>query len=193
MELIKQKNILSSGDLLERLKKENWGKLVKQLHYYSLNRLKKFPQLEERFNLVNLANHFADEAIRQLWMEERAWDTEYYPDVYDFLKSAVDSIRWNFLKSKETSITTFIDEAVINTAEDQIDDPQTQLETKELEAQVKEIFSSDPEAYQVFDCIKDGLPPRDISDELNMPIAQVYNTIKRIDRKLIELRKNLTK
>jgi DNA-directed RNA polymerase specialized sigma24 family protein len=193
MELIKQKNVLSPGDLLERLRKENWEKLIRQLHYYSLNRLKKFPQLEKKFNLVNLANHLADEAIRQLWMQERAWDTTHYPDVYVFLKSAVDSLRYNFLKSKEQLVTTFLDEAIADTMPDSGDDPEAQLETKELEDQVKAIFDGDPEAYQVFDGVKNGLPAREISLELGLPVKEVYNAMKRIDRKLIELRKTLTR
>ncbi|MGY4540027.1 DNA-directed RNA polymerase specialized sigma24 family protein [Mucilaginibacter sp. UYNi724] len=193
MELIKQKNVLSPGGLLERLRKENWEKLIRQLHYYSLNRLKKFPQLEKKFNLVNLANHLADEAIRQLWMQERVWDTAHYPDVYVFLKSAVDSLRYNFLKSKEQSVTTFLDEAMADTMPDSGDDPQAQLETKELEDQVKAIFDGDPEAYQVFDGVKNGLPAREISLELGLPVKEVYNAMKRIDRKLIELRKTLTR
>jgi len=191
MELIKNKKTLSTQELLDRLKAENWEKLIKQLHYYSLNRLKKFPQVGERFNVVNLANHFADEAIRQVWTEERIWDLEQYPDIYDILKGAVDSIRFNFLRSKEVTTTTFIDEVVESSTKDSTADPQALLETKELEEMVKLIFNSDPEAYQVFDCLKNEMPPRDISIELNIPVTQVYNAVKRIERKLTELRKNI--
>ncbi|WP_295801235.1 hypothetical protein [Mucilaginibacter sp.] len=192
MELIKNKKTLSTQELLDRLKAENWEKLIKQLHYYSLNRLKKFPQVGERFNIVNLSNHFADEAIRQIWTEERIWDVEQYPSLYDFLKGAIDSIRSNFLKSKEVITTTFIDEVIENSAKDSTSDPQALLEAKELEEMVMQIFSSDPEAFQVFDCLKNELPPREISIELNIPINQVYNAVKRIERKLTELRKNIT-
>ena len=116
---------------------------------------------------------------------------EQYPDIYDILKGAVDSIRFNFLRSKEVTTTTFIDEVVESSTKDSTADPQALLETKELEEMVKLIFNSDPEAYQVFDCLKNEMPPRDISIELNIPVTQVYNAVKRIERKLTELRKNI--
>src|ERR1700740_875815 len=100
------KSALSGDALLEKLRDADWSRLIKQLHYYSLNRLKYFPQLAERYNLKDLAYQFADDAIRQVWMEERVWNIEQYPDLYNFLKGAVDSIRYNFLKRKEVNITT---------------------------------------------------------------------------------------
>ncbi|NVM64183.1 hypothetical protein FHW88_002511 [Mucilaginibacter sp. SG538B] len=183
---------ISSEALLERLRGANWEKLIKLLHLYSLNRLKSFPQLAERFDIKNLAYQFADEAIRQLWMEERVWNIVEYPDLYDFLKGAVDSIRYNFLKKKEVNATTYIDEVIEDTVPNQSPDPQQLLEAQELEAQIKEIFSDDLEAYQIFDCLLNKIPPRDIAAEMNMPVNQVYNTTKRIDRKLTELRKQLS-
>lgn len=192
MELNHTKNILSTEELLLRLREVKWEPVIKQLHYYSLNRLKRFPLLAERFDIISLANFFADEAIRQLWMQERIWNTDKYPDVAKFLKAAVDSIRSNYLKSKKVVSTTYIDEMMEETTAETGDGPEAQLVVKEIEEQIRIIFTDDQEALQVFHCIKDNLPPRIISEELDIPIKQVYNAIKRIDRKLTELRKQLS-
>lgn len=191
MDQIKEKKILSASDLLDRLKEEDWTKLIKQLHYYSLNRLQRYHRLDERFNINNLSTHFADEAIRQLWMQERIWDVNHYADVYDFLKGAVDSLRYNFLKSKAVNITTYIDEFMEDTIKANVADPESQMVIKELEIEIKQIFSTDLEAYHVFECLKNEIAPRHISTDLNIPIKQVYNAIKRIERKLTDLRTDL--
>jgi hypothetical protein len=186
------KGTISSEALLEKLRAANWEKLIKLLHLYSLNRLKSFPQLAERYNINNLAHQFADEAIRQVWMEERVWNIVEYPDLYDFLKGAIDSIRYNFLKKKEVNITTYIDEIIEDTVPHQSPDPQEMLEAKELQTQIKTMFGDDEETYQIFDCLLNKMPPRDIAKEMNISVAQVYNATKRIDRKLTELRKQLS-
>ena len=188
----KQKATLTGKALLEKLRDADWKKIIKQLHYYSLNRLKYFPQLAERYNLTDLAYQFADDAIRQVWMEERVWNINQYPDLYIFLKGAVDSIRYNFLKKKEVKITTYIDEFTEATVPYKQDDPAAKLEVKELDQIVKDIFDGDDEAYQVFDCLKNNMVPRDIAKELDIPASQVYNATKRIERKLTELRKTLS-
>jgi len=91
---------LSGEALLDRLRATDWKRIIQQLHYYSLNRLKHFPALAEKYDLKNLANQFADDAIRQVWMEERKWNLTEYPELYDFLKGAVDSLRYNFIKKR---------------------------------------------------------------------------------------------
>jgi len=66
------------------------------------------------------------------------------------------------------------------------------LVSKELEETVKNIFADDKEAYQVFDCLKNRMAPRHIAVDLKIPVSQVYNATKRIERKLTELRKQLS-
>lgn len=187
-----EKNILSGADLLEHLRSQDWGRLTRKLHYYSLNHLLRFPQLQDRFNINNLATHFADEAIKQLWLEERAWNINYYPDVYDFLKGAVDSLRKNFLSSKEVTTTRFISDAEEDLIVDKFNDPESKFIAKEfqqnLEEQIEAIFKDDLDAYMIFDRLRSAMKPANISQDLNIPVKQVYNAIKRIERKLAELK-----
>lgn len=191
----KEKNILSGEDLLKRLQEQDWGELMRKLQYYSLNRLQRFPQLQDRFNINNLATHFADEAVKQVWLQERAWNTDYYSDLYSFLKGVVDSLRKNFLSSKEVTSTTFISDTIEDIVADNFNDPESQLIykelQKELEQQIELLFIDDLEAFMVFDCLRSSMKPQLISKDLDIPIKQVYNAVKRIERKLKELKAKL--
>ena len=63
-------------------------------------------------------------------------------------------------------------------------DPESDYIAKEIEAEIAGILASDSEAFDVFDCLKSGLKPSEISEELDLDIKQVYNVIKRVKRKL---------
>lgn len=180
------KNILKGKELLHRLKAEDWNKLIPKLHYYSLNKLERYSFLADMYDVNNLANQIADEAIQMVWEEKRKWNLDYYQELYSFLKGIVDSLISNFINSKEVEIT----EAIPNGGEvvDSLSgsNPEKDLIIKEIEEEIKSILQKDDEALRVFDCLKDGLKPREISDELNWNINRVYNILKRVHRKLKE-------
>ena len=191
MRVINDSNILTGQGLLNRLNEEDWRVLIPKLHYYSLNKLQRFSQLEERFNIRNLATYFADEAIKQLWTGERSWNTSYYPEVFQFLAGAVDSLRSNFLRSKEVTLTEPLPEEddvhLVYTGQD----PEKRLISKELENYVRHLFEEDPEASEIFEGLRSGSKPREMALEMHVPVKTIYNGLKRIERKLAGLKNHL--
>lgn len=178
------KNILSGKQLLNKLNKEDWEKLIPKLHYYSLNKLRRFQFLYDLYNVNNLANEFADEAIRMVWEEQRKWNLSYYPELYSFLKGIVDSLISNFIKSKEVEITEAIPEGDFIDFEQIARNAEDDFILRETEEEITLILKNDLDAAQVFECLKDGLKPKEIADELNWEINSVYNVLKRVQRKL---------
>lgn len=178
-----KKEIISGRKLLERLNSENWSALIPQLHYYAFNKLDRYNFLHDSYNVKNLSTHFADEAIRMVWEEERKWNLNYYKEIFPFLKGIVDSLISNFIKSKEVELTEALPEDDYNTVANG-SDPESDYIAKEIEAEIAGILASDSEAFDVFDCLKSGLKPSEISEELDLDIKQVYNVIKRVKRKL---------
>lgn len=182
--------MVTGEELLKRLRAVDWPDLLPKLHYYSINKLQRFPALAERFNVNALATQLADEAIKQLWTEERAWDLGKYPDVMKFLKSTVDSLRSNFLRSKGVAATVFLSEEHEDTIPGQSADPESILIAKEIKMQLKNLFSDEPFGFQVFECIVNRIPPREIGKEINLPVTEVYNIIKRVKRKIALFRQS---
>lgn len=184
------KSIISGKDLLDRLSNENWSEIIPKLQYYSLNKIKRYPFLSNKFNINNLALHFSDESIKQIWLEERTWNINYYKDLYSLLRGAVDSLIYNFLNSKEIETTNIITDEV----EDELTG-STNIESDiiagEIESEIAKILGEDIDAYNVFNCLKDGLKPKRISEELEIDVKEIYNILKRVDRKLENIRQNL--
>ena len=178
------KNIISGKQLLDRLKDENWEVLIPKLHYYSLNKLERYDFLRDIYDVTNLSTHLADEAIKMVWEEQRKWNINYYEELYPFLKGIVDSLISNFISSKEVEITESLPEADNELVSSVSTDPEREYILKEIENEIISILKDDDDAYQVFDCLKDGLKPKEIGEELDWDINRVYNTLKRVHRKL---------
>ncbi|MFI5451357.1 hypothetical protein ACHMWN_04295 [Pedobacter sp. UC225_61] len=178
------KNILSGQELWDRLNQEDWAAIIPKLHYYSLNRLQRFDFLHSRYDVKNLSAQFADEAIRMVWEQERKWNTNYYTDLYVLLKGIVDSLHSNFLHLKETEITEALPEDQETIVSQLASDPEHDYIIKEIEIEIAKILKDDAEAMEIFDCLKNGLKPREISAELDIEIEHIYNIIKRMQRKL---------
>jgi len=176
--------IITGNELLSRLRAADWKKIILNLHYYALNKLERYPILEGRYNVNDLANQFADEAIRMVYDEERKWNRDAYQELYPFLTGIVDSIVSNFLKSSEFLLSERLPEDDYDLTDSSDGGPENDLIVQEMIAQIKEILASDVEAFQVFECLKDGLKPREIAPELNIEISEVRNIIKRVYRKL---------
>jgi hypothetical protein len=191
MDVINKKEIITGEELLSRLRAIDWPILLPKLHYYSLNKLQRFPALAERFNVNALATQLADEAIKQLWTEERSWDIVKYPDVVKFLKSAIDSLRYNFLKSKGVTATVFLSEKHEDTIAGESADPESIMIDKEIWKQLEELFVDEQFGFHIFECIVNHIPPRQISKEIRIPVKEVYNIIKRVNRKMLLFRNQM--
>lgn len=179
------KKILAGKALFDRLNAENWQDILPKLHYYALNKLQRFVFLNEQYDVPGLAAQFADEAVELVWEEQRKWNTDYYDDLYAFLKGIVDSMIYNYVNSKEVRVTESLpDVELIDLEHGSVPNPEQDMIVKEIEAEIKRLLAEDEKAAAVFDCLKDGLKPREIAEELNWDVNEVYSTLKRVQRKL---------
>lgn len=176
--------IISGNELLTKLKAANWADILPKLHYYALNKFERYPTLEGRFNIENLATTYADEAIRMVYEQERNWNREAYPNLYPFLTGIVDSLINGFMRSPEVRLSDRLPDNDYNLFDPSEGTAESNIIVHEIEAEIKEILSSDTQAYEVFECLKDGLKPREIGPELNIDMNEVRNIIKRVHRKL---------
>jgi DNA-directed RNA polymerase specialized sigma24 family protein len=183
------REILAGQELFERLNNADWKTILPQLHYYALNKLRRFAFLEEMYDVNGQAAQLADEAIRLVWEEQRKWNTTYYTELYDFLKGIVDSLISNFINSKEVELTVSLPEEDGNGISHATGDPEQAYIRRETEAEIMAILKADEKAALVFDCLKDGLKPREIAIELGWSAQDVYNILKRVQRKLTEYAK----
>jgi len=175
---------ISETELKVRLDAVDWEDVIPKLHAYALLRLQRFPMLEGRYNIENLSNSIADDAIELVFDETRKWKRSAYADVYTFLKGIVDSLIYNFRKKKEFLLTDQLPEDDFDLHDPSAGDPENNMIVREIELQISAILSSDTDALEVFECLKDGLKQKDIAKELNMEIETVRNIVKRVHRKL---------
>lgn len=185
------KNIISGKELLAKLNMINWEELIPKLHYYALNKLERYPILQGRYNIENLANQFADDAIELIWNEERKWNLDAYADAYSFLKGVVDSLVSAFIKSPEVRLFEPLPDDDYNLKDVSAENSESNLIAKEIEVNIQCLLKDDKEASEVFACLVDGLKPREISIELKITVNDIYNIIKRVHRKLGELKTKL--
>jgi predicted DNA-binding protein YlxM (UPF0122 family) len=181
------KNYLSTEELLLKLKEQDWGTIIKRLEAYSIIKIKKH-SFEFTYDTIQEAIDIAHEAIRLLWTEERKWDINYYPDVYYFLKGVVDSLVSNYFKKLTKYKKIEINE---NIGDSTFDNTEVKYDAEQIKKIIGNSFKDDSLAGIIFDCISEGYKPKEISEELDIDINDVYNAIKRVNRKIDEVKKIL--
>ena len=179
---------LSSEQLLKELHEVAWDDIIKKLKAYSIVKIKKYNN-DNSDELVQTAMDIANEAITSLWSEERKWNTNYYPDVFSFLKGAVDSLVSSYYKKLSKNKKVEINENII--------DDKSSFESNYIATDLKSVinksFDDDALAGLVFDSIAQGYKPKEISEDLGVEIKEIYNAVKRVNRKMVEIQKSLSK
>ena len=66
--------------------------------------------------------------------------------------------------------------------------PEESTESGDQIARLESLLEDDEEAYLVFLCMQEGAKSREIAEELDKPVTEIYVIKKRIRRKLKELR-----
>jgi len=177
-------DFISETELKVRLDAVDWGNIIPKLHAYALLKLKRYPILDGRYNIENLSSSIADDAIELVFDETRKWKRSAYTDVYTFLKGIVDSLIYNFRNKKEFLLTDQLPQDDFDWHDPNQSNPESEMIVREIESEISAILSSDPDAFRVFECLRDGLRQREIAKELNMEMEAVRNVVKRVHRKL---------
>ncbi len=135
----------------------------------------------------NEAKDIAFEAINDLLTGERNWNTEKYPEIIDFLKGVVDSKIYNLARSGDHKSRTMADNDEIVSKAKSKPDSEYEIEVEkeeEFRDRLFECVSGDDVLEETLLYLVEDYKPRDIAQELDIPVDEVYNRIRRLRRHL---------
>lgn len=181
-----------NSQLLEILDAQDWPSIIVKLYAHSLFRLKWFGLTGETWLQGRQYKDFAHEAVTLLYEGRRVWNPVDEPDLVRYLKSVINSLISNLLKSKESKGMTGAD------LTDEINDMmlfddmfQQKIINKDLMDQIEDTLLDDPDMWLVFTDLAKGMTPLDISEKYDkMGIEKVRNIQKRLRRHIKNI-KNL--
>jgi hypothetical protein len=161
-------------------------------------------------------NSIVSEAVEKLFSGDREWDPEKDPDIRAYLRGVIDSLLNHLAESHDNTLITVAPE--LGSADypawesgskkrDPIADwmvpperspeaallqqEQAMIENRALELLMDEC-GNDTALMAVLEAMMDGYDkPAEISKRKGIPVKDVYNTIKKLDRKLEIVRRRL--
>jgi len=181
---------------LERLRnidERTWGMIYKTLVVYAAKKLNKggFVIRSEKDSVD--AEHFACLAIEKVFTGVRKWDFNRYPDITHHLVWVVKSLISSHFKSSAKSIIKigYNDELLVDTEEfenyDELSDDQVRrneipdeiMVANETWLQIKQAFGEASDDHIIFCEWLEGTSRREIAKQLDFPITEINNAIKR--------------
>lgn len=169
--------------LWEKLNSLEWGEIMVKLYAHAIARLNWLGLKSEISMQGKEFKDFAHEAVTLLWEEKRIWDDSKEPDIVNFLKSVINSLIYNMVKSKEREVFTGEDltEAINDSLFIDLMMEERLIGDEFLE-KIEETMYSDSEMWLVFSSLLEGLKPADIEDKYGIQIEKVRNIQKRLRR-----------
>ena len=145
------------------------------------------------------AKDFVQEAIKRFLTRERNWDSEK-TDLLHYLKGVIRSIASHHVKSayivrRQNEIKDKNGDSInpVNSTESTEANAQESLERDDLEQFLWNEAGEDENIKLVLLCLSEENRRSEIADELNIPVTEVDNILKRIRRstkKYLEQNKN---
>ncbi len=140
-------------------------------------------------------------ALTKVLAGERRWDPQKAPDLKAYLMGVIDSLLNHLAEHRDNRVLS----AMPETGSDGLrpaarsSDPETALlrkEQAEHDAHVLRLLieesEDDPMVVQMIRTMQDGVgKPGDIAAALRIDVTDVYNAMKRLDRKILRLRRHL--
>lgn len=169
-----------------------WGVIYKKLVLYASNKLNKanFAIRSEKDSVD--AEHFACLAIEKVFTGVRKWDFDRYPDVTIHLIWVVKSLLSSHFKSSSRSIVNAggSEKLLVDSDEheeyDELSDEEIRIRDIPDEILIEEQFwDKIAEAFEniddhtIFCEWLEGSPRREIAKDLDIPIKEINNSIKR--------------
>lgn len=201
-----------SKETLDSLSAFPWEEMIPRLLYYASHKAKKKRwksifdgHLPEGKEVQDVVSH----AIEKIFSGERKWNHLEQPDLFQYLKSIIDSDLSHLATGLENRIlvsetgidgksvdkgdsrTTFID-----TIKSPAPDPEMHSINQEDEARSESFFfgfyeflADKPLLQGMIECIDDGIAKKaDMAQKLSVPVQEIYNASKQLKRKLEEFR-----
>jgi hypothetical protein len=162
----------------------NWPSIILKLYAHSIFRLKWFGIKSDARLQGRQYKDFAHEAVTLVYEGKRVWDPNKEPDIVKYLKSVINSLISNLLKSEEYKSATGAN------LTDEMNDAMLFDNMLEMRFLNKDIIEQIEDTLLFTDLAK-GMTPQDISEKYSdMDIDKVRNIQKRIKRHIRNI-KNL--
>lgn len=206
-------------EAITRISPDEWHNIALELERYALS-VSRNLRWRTR-NPVELpggetVTSIVSKAIEKLFSGEREWNHHTEPDIRKYLRDVIDSLLNHLAESQDNKLVTIAPEPGSKSypaweSGSQKRDPavdwlvppdrspesavlqqeQAALEDRALELLMDEC-TADPLLMSVLEAMMDGYDkPAEISDHKGIPVKDVYNAAKRMDRKLESVRKRL--
>lgn len=203
-------------EVIKLLEEADWNSITLKLANYTVYKLKRITWKEQRLPMGLMPEDMVQETIASLFEGTRNWNRTKYPDLFEYLKSIIDSKVSHLYESKEYKLTQpfptteegqeveeILDKAdptsdhaiyltpSSNNAEDAL------LEKEKIkwdEAAVNAFFEAihgDKDLEKLASLIMDGyVKPSEIAEQMGVEVREIYNLQKRFRRKCKEFKIN---
>uniref|UniRef100_UPI0015C40F58 hypothetical protein n=1 Tax=Candidatus Entotheonella palauensis TaxID=93172 RepID=UPI0015C40F58 len=145
-------------------------------------------------------------AFEKVLTGERTWNPEKEPDLKMYLMGVIDSLLSHLSRHKDNTAVTAMPETAEHLGRGEGDwqaqplaDPETALlvqEQKQYEARAVQLLldasQDDPLVSQIIRAMQAGhAKAGEIAEVLGIAVTEVYNAMKRLDRKIVRTREQL--
>lgn len=206
---------------IEQMKEEDLTRLIKILGWYTLKEIRsrklffrtgQSTEMPDGYDVDSVVN----EAFTRVFTGQRQWDPNQNPDLGKYLRDVIDSILSHLATGKdnvmlrEAGSSEDNDDSQweagskerrperewLNRGSKQADDELIERERLEEEERVLQMLveecSTDPILARVLQIKREfDADPAEISERTGIPVKDIYNAIKRLDRKIILVRRRL--
>jgi DNA-directed RNA polymerase specialized sigma24 family protein len=196
---------------LAQMSEADLGKMIKELGRYALSVSRSKPRWRTD-DPTHLPRGESVESIVSLAFEkvltgERVWNPDKEPDLKIYLMGVIDSLLSHLSRHKDNTAVTAMPETVEHVAwrsavdwqAQPLADPETALlvqEQKRYEAQAVQLLldtsQDDPVVLHIIRAMQAGYAKAgEIAEVLGIAVTEVYNAMKRLDRKIVRTREQL--
>jgi hypothetical protein len=206
-------------EAVSRIPTDEWRNIALELERYALSvsrNLRWRTRNPVELPGAETVTSVVSKAIEKLFSGEREWDPQKDPDIRKYLRGVIDSLLNHLAESQDNTLITVAPEPGSTNypaweSGSQKRDPTVdwlvppdrspeaavlQQEQAALEDRALELLidgcADDPVLMSVLEAMMDGYDkPAEISERKGIPVRDVYNAAKRMDRKLEIVRKRL--
>jgi RNA polymerase sigma factor (sigma-70 family) len=184
------------------LEQHHWETTIPRLVKYALDKTRRLywqGKLGGDLPGGQQAEDLVEEAIEKVRSGERKWNPYDQPDLYEYLRSVIDSLISHLVNSRENRVVIRLvpnddDKDPINRFPDRAATPLDRLLQEEREASSERWFwgfhsslADDPPLQRYIECIYEyptNIKPSAIAEQLGITLAEIYNLKKRLKRRL---------
>lgn len=186
------------------------GRMIKELGRYALSVSRSKPRwrTDDPMNLPRgeTIDSIVSLAFEKVLTGERQWDPDKEPELKKYLMGVIDSLLSHLSRHKDNTAITAMPETAEPPGGQESGwqaqppaDPETALllrEQQQYEAQVVQLLldtsQDDPVVADIIRTMQAGYAKAgEIAQVLGIPVTEVYNAMKRLDRKIVRTREQL--